>query len=124
MSRWPLANNRLEMLVGTEIPRITTGDRLLLLLPFLMWIVAALLTWVLVNRLFIRPLRQLQRAVVRYEPGDARLRPSAETWARRPKSRSFATPSLGPWRGSRNPSRAWPTRSKGSAGSFAKSITA
>ncbi len=71
MSRWPLANNRLEMLVGTEIPMITTGDRLLLLLPFLMWIVAALLTWVLVTRLFIRPLRQLQRAVVRYEPGDA-----------------------------------------------------
>ena len=71
MSRWPLANNRLEMLVGTEIPRVTTGDRLLLLLPFLMWIVAALLTWVLVSRLFIRPLRQLQRAVVRYEPGDA-----------------------------------------------------
>ena len=71
MSRWPLANNRLEMLVGTDIPRVTTGDRLLLLLPFLMWIVAALLTWVLVSRLFIRPLRQLQRAVVRYEPGDS-----------------------------------------------------
>ncbi|NUT00214.1 MAG: hypothetical protein HOP96_04495 [Sphingomonas sp.] len=70
-TRWPLANDRLEMLVGTNIPVITTGDRLLLLLPFLMWIVAALLTWVLVSRLFIRPLRQLQRAVVRYEPGDA-----------------------------------------------------
>ena len=70
MTRWPIADGRLEMHVGTKIPEITTGDRLLLLLPFLMWLVAALLAWVLVNRLFIRPLRQLQRYVVSYEPGD------------------------------------------------------
>jgi two-component system, sensor histidine kinase PdtaS len=69
-TRWPMANGRLEMVVGTKIPMITTGDRLLLLLPFLMWLVAALLTWVVVNRLLIRPLRQLQSAVVRYEPGE------------------------------------------------------
>jgi two-component sensor histidine kinase len=59
------------MVVGTKIPKITTGDRLLLLLPFLMWLVAALLTWLLVTRLLIRPLRHLQRAVVRYEPGES-----------------------------------------------------
>ncbi len=53
------------------MPVVTTGDRLMLLLPFLMWLVAALLTWFLVTRLLIRPLRQLQRAVVGYEPGDA-----------------------------------------------------
>src|SRR5918995_1730309 len=70
MTRWPVANGQLEMNVGTKIPEITTGDRLLLLLPFLMWLVAALLAWLLVNRLFIRPLRQLQRSVVQYEPGD------------------------------------------------------
>ena len=70
MTRWPVGNGQLEMNVGTRIPEITTGDRLILLLPFLMWLVAALLAWVLVNRLFIRPLRQLQRSVVRYEPGD------------------------------------------------------
>jgi two-component system, sensor histidine kinase PdtaS len=70
MTRWPIANGQLEMHVGTKIPQITTGDRLLLLLPFLMWLVAALLAWVLVTRLFIRPLRQLQRSVVLYEPGD------------------------------------------------------
>lgn len=69
-SRWPVADGRLEMVVGTRIPVITTGDRLLLLLPFLMWLIAALLTWVLVTRLLIRPLRQLQRAVVQYEPGE------------------------------------------------------
>ena len=70
-TRLRMANGRLEMVVGTKIPQITTGDRLLLLLPFLMWLVAALLTWFLVNRLLIRPLRQLQRAVVQYEPGES-----------------------------------------------------
>ncbi|HET6941151.1 MAG TPA: sensor histidine kinase [Sphingomicrobium sp.] len=69
-TRWPVAGGRLEVVVGTKLPMITTGDRLLLLLPFLMWIIAGLLTWVLVTRLLIRPLRALQRAVVRYEPGE------------------------------------------------------
>lgn len=67
---WPIGNGRLKVLVATHVPVITTGDRLMLLLPFLMWLIAALLTWILVTRLLIRPLRQLQRAVVQYEPGD------------------------------------------------------
>ena len=123
MSRWPLANNRLEMLVGTEIPIITTGDRLMLLLPFLMWIVAALLTWVLVTRLLIRPLRQLQRAVVRYEPGDADFVLPTKAWPgdrNSGASRRFRA-GRGPGRGIR--ARAWPTPSKGSGGWCAKSTT-
>jgi two-component sensor histidine kinase len=68
-TRWPIAGNRIEAAIGSGFPAITTGDRLVLLLPFLMWLVAALLTWVLVSRLLIRPLRQLQRSVVSYEPG-------------------------------------------------------
>jgi two-component sensor histidine kinase len=72
-TRWPIAGNRVEAAIGSGFPMITTGERLVLLLPFLMWIVAALLTWFLVSRLLIRPLRQLQLSVVRYEPGDAEL---------------------------------------------------
>ena len=68
-TRWPIAGDRLEAAIGSGYPAITTGDRLVLLLPFLMWLIAALLTWVLVTRLLIRPLRQLQRSVVTYEPG-------------------------------------------------------
>ena len=66
---WPIAGGRLQIAIGNGFPIITTGERLLLFLPFLMWIVAALLTWLLVSRLLIRPLRQLQRSVVSYEPG-------------------------------------------------------
>jgi two-component sensor histidine kinase len=72
-TRWPVANGQIEMVVGTEIPVIGAADRLLLLLPVLMWLIAGLLSWVLVTRLFIRPLRLLQRSVVEYEPGDAEL---------------------------------------------------
>ena len=70
ITRWPIGERARRSDVGTTLPVITTGDRLILLLPFLMWLVAALLTWVLVTRLLIRPLRQLQRSVVHYEPGD------------------------------------------------------
>jgi two-component sensor histidine kinase len=68
---WAIGNGRLRVLVATHVPVITTGDRLMLLLPFLMWLIAALLTWIVVTRLLIRPLRLLQRSVVRYEPGDS-----------------------------------------------------
>jgi two-component sensor histidine kinase len=44
-------------------------DRLVLLLPVVMWIAAALITWLLVSRLLIRPLKRLERAVIQYEPG-------------------------------------------------------
>jgi len=81
---WAIGNGRLKVLVSTHVPGITTGDRVMLMLPFLMWLIAALITWVLVTRLLIRPLRQLQRAVGSYEPGGdglqlpSKLGPSTE----------------------------------------------
>ncbi|HKX90876.1 MAG TPA: sensor histidine kinase [Sphingomicrobium sp.] len=66
----PIANGALVARVGVPVTRLTTLDQLLLLLPVLMWVLAALVTWLLVTRLLIRPLRQLQRAVSRYTPGD------------------------------------------------------
>ena len=59
--------------VGAADKRITTGDRLLLLLPVLMWIAAALVTWLLVSRLLIRPLKRLERSVRSYQPGQGPL---------------------------------------------------
>jgi two-component sensor histidine kinase len=52
---------------------ITTVDRLVLLLPVLMWVLAALITWLLVSRLLIRPLRRLEGAVRGYRPGQSAL---------------------------------------------------
>lgn len=65
----PLANGGLTARIGFSVNRINTLDRVVLLLPVLMWILAALVTWFLVSRLLIRPLKRLQRAVIAYQPG-------------------------------------------------------
>jgi two-component sensor histidine kinase len=83
-TEWPVANGELVARIGTKVQRITTVDRLLLLLPLLMWVMAALISWLLVTRLLIRPLRRLERAVTRMQPGESvnalpdRLGPATE----------------------------------------------
>lgn len=79
----PFSNGNLIARVGFAQERITVLDRLLLLLPLLMWVLAAIVTWLLVSRLLIRPLRRLERAVLAYRPGGTfelsrKLGPSAE----------------------------------------------
>ena len=70
-SEWPLGNGQVIARIGAKVPLITTSDRLMLLLPLLMWVMAALITWLLVTRLLIRPLRQLKHAVTRLQPGES-----------------------------------------------------
>src|SRR5439155_17600524 len=70
---WPIGNASLYARIGTSRQEITTADRLLLLLPVLMWVAAALITWLLVSRLLVRPLKRLERAVRQYQPGDVSL---------------------------------------------------
>ena len=83
-SEWAIGGGVLLARIGAEDKRITTYDRLVLLLPVLMWIAAALITWLLVSRLLIRPLKRLERAVMAYTPGGGpltlphKLGPSAE----------------------------------------------
>src|SRR5947209_4687774 len=81
---WPIGDGGLYARVGTTSQEITTADRLMLLLPVLMWVAAALISWLLVTRLLVRPLKRLESAVRLYQPGDAsldlprKLRPSTE----------------------------------------------
>ena len=67
-----------EIRVGMAHERITTFDRLLLLLPASDVDPAAIVTWLLVTRLLIRPLRRLERAVLAYRPGRGNARAAAE----------------------------------------------
>lgn len=73
ISEFPIANGQLIVRIGTPAPAITYRDQMIILLPVLMWFIAALMTWLLVSRLLVRPLRRLQQAVSRYEPGDPAL---------------------------------------------------
>jgi two-component sensor histidine kinase len=68
-SNWPIGNNSLVARIGAPQQRISPVDRLVLLLPVLMWIAAALITWLLVSKLLVRPLKRLERAVRSYQPG-------------------------------------------------------
>ena len=72
-SEWRIGNDSISVNIAGRVARITAMDRLLLLLPVAMWIIAALLTWLMVSRLLVRPLKRLQRAVIRYRPGDEGL---------------------------------------------------
>ncbi|HET9811813.1 MAG TPA: sensor histidine kinase [Sphingomicrobium sp.] len=72
-SRWMIGNGRLAIDVEGRVPAVTTVDRLVIMLPVVMWFIAALMTWFMVTRVLIQPLRRLQRAVASYEPGDASL---------------------------------------------------
>ena len=72
-SQWPVGNGNLAARIGVERKQVTTLDRLLLLLPLLMWIAAAVITWLLVGRLLVRPLRRLEHAVQDYRPEDGSM---------------------------------------------------
>lgn len=83
LTEWQIGNGVLFARIGAQDRRITNYDRLVLLLPVLMWVLAALITWFLVSRLLIRPLKRLERAVTSYSPGGAldlprKLGPSRE----------------------------------------------
>jgi two-component sensor histidine kinase len=73
ISRWPIGGQDLVAVIGMSQEKIAAWDRLVLLLPLLMWILAALITWLLVGRLLIRPLKRLERAVIAYQPGEIDL---------------------------------------------------
>lgn len=49
---------------------ITSSLIVALALPLLMWLAAVLIGWVVVDRLLIRPLRQLRGIVAAYRPGE------------------------------------------------------
>jgi two-component sensor histidine kinase len=70
-SEWPLGNGQLAARIGAKVPEVTTLERLVLSLPLLMWVMAALISWLLVTRLLIRPLRRLERAVTGLQPGES-----------------------------------------------------
>jgi two-component sensor histidine kinase len=70
VSEWPIGDGSLSARIGAPEERITTRDRLILLLPLLMWIAAAIITWSLVSRLLVRPLKRLEGAVLAYRPGE------------------------------------------------------
>ncbi|HEX8446535.1 MAG TPA: histidine kinase dimerization/phosphoacceptor domain -containing protein, partial [Sphingomonas sp.] len=66
--RAPVASGQIALdLVINAVP-IGAIELLLALLPILMWVAAAAIGWLVVDRLMIRPLRLLERVVAGYRP--------------------------------------------------------
>ncbi len=72
-TRVPIAASQLSLeMTSLQVP-VTATEILLVLLPILMLVAAATIGWLVVDRLVLRPLQQLQSAVSSYRTGDRRL---------------------------------------------------
>ena len=68
-----VAGTQLRMrMIATVVP-ITAAELLIVLLPVMMWVAAAIIGWMIVDRLLLKPLVRMQRVVAAYRPGDAGL---------------------------------------------------
>jgi two-component sensor histidine kinase len=65
-----LAGGQLRLDIKLATRPFTAADILSILLPVLMWLFAALIGWIVVQRLLLEPLSKVQRAVSAYRPGD------------------------------------------------------
>ncbi len=68
-----VAGGQLRLSILLSAIPITWSDLLLILLPVLMWGFATLIGWAILNRLVLRPLARMERAVAAYRPGDREL---------------------------------------------------
>ncbi len=68
-----IANGPLAMNLSAAAAPLSAAELLAILLPVLMWVAAAVIGWVIVDRLLLRPLAGVQRAVAAYQPGDTQI---------------------------------------------------
>lgn len=73
LANYPVVGGQLTAMVRTRLAEPSLIARLAMFLPLVMWVVAALLSWVLVRRLLLVPLARLERAVAEYQPGEGAL---------------------------------------------------
>jgi two-component sensor histidine kinase len=69
----PLASGQLEARATVSTDRVASMDRLIILLPVAMWIVAAFLSWLVVRTFLLNPLRRMSQAIAAHEPGSGAL---------------------------------------------------
>lgn len=62
----PIAAGQLQLSMSVATPPLSANEILLTLLPILMWVSAATIGWLVVDRLILRPLESMQDAIDRY----------------------------------------------------------
>lgn len=69
----PVANGQLALELMVSAAPVRAIEILMVLLPLMMWASAAVIGWLVVDRLLLRPLERMQRAVANYSIGDGPL---------------------------------------------------
>lgn len=62
-TRLPVSGGQIQLVLTVEAPPLSANETLLILLPLLMWVAAAAVGWLVVDRLILRPLGDLQTAI-------------------------------------------------------------
>jgi two-component system, sensor histidine kinase PdtaS len=68
---------QLELRLRAAAPAITLLEFIMIALPVLLWLFAAIIGWLIVDRLLLRPLGSMQKAISAYRPGDSSFQPPA-----------------------------------------------
>jgi hypothetical protein len=66
----PVDDGRIVFSLRTGAAPIRPAELLTILLPILMWLAAGIIGWLVADRLLLRPLARMQRAITAYRPGD------------------------------------------------------
>jgi two-component sensor histidine kinase len=66
----PVGGGQLRLDIALSALPVSAAETLTILLPVLMWVAAAIIGWLIADRLLLRPLVRMQRAVSAYRPGD------------------------------------------------------
>jgi len=72
-----LLGGRYELRLRAAGKSLSAGEVIMILLPVLMWLLAAIIGWLIVDRLLLRPLTAMQRAISAYRPGETDFQPPA-----------------------------------------------
>ena len=68
-----MGDGGLRLSIRTGAAPVRPAELLMILLPIFMWLAAGIIGWLIVDRLLLRPLARMQRAVAAYQPGDRNL---------------------------------------------------
>ncbi|WP_166040399.1 sensor histidine kinase [Sphingosinicella sp. YJ22] len=81
--REPITASGVELRLHAAAPRMSWEEVLMIVLPLLMWLLAAVVGWLVVQYLLLNPLLRMQRAIAAYVPGDRGFeRPTVHSAAR------------------------------------------
>lgn len=72
-AREPIGQTDLVLTASFEKVPLTASELFRIALPIMMWAAAAILGWIAITLLLIRPLRELREAVIRHANGEARF---------------------------------------------------